>query len=114
MLRRKQHVDGNRAGFVGRGHGLDLPLGGNAAVEIRLAEDLVGLHVADGKGQLVREFQFGLLQLGPFLGQLQLGIAHAGHLAAETDGHGELEAQLPFLDIGRRSAIDRRSSSGRC
>ena len=53
------------------------------------------------KANLVRHLQLDLLQLGPFPGQRQLGVAHARKLLAEPDRHADLEAELPILDSRR-------------
>ena len=92
-------VDRDGIGFVGGRNGFDLALGGDAAVEFSLAEHVVLVQVADGPGQLVREFEFRVLEYSPLFGQRELGVADAGHLAAESQRHVQLEAQLPFLEL---------------
>ena len=74
-------------------------LGGDAAIEVRFAQHVIGLQIANGESQLVREFQLAFLELGPLFGYLQLGVAHARHLAAEAQGHIQLEAHLPLLEL---------------
>ena len=91
-------VEGHGAGIVGRLDSLDLPLRGDATVEIGLREREVRVDVSHRLDQRVRHFHLLVLEAGAFTGELELIVADGGELAAEADRHEELCPGLPFLE----------------
>ena len=85
----EQLVEGDGVGVVGRLHRLDLPLGGDAAVEVGLGEGEVGVDVADRLDEAVRGLEFLVLEAGPLPGELELVVADRRELA--TVRHHQLQ-----------------------